>query len=89
MSETRPGSARATRPGGGPLPLSDALSRSGESDSPKRVLEEEPGVLCSHPRPGEGFYFWAKDDLAQASCSRPSEMLVECYYSRSRLSEKA
>jgi len=64
VSETRPGSTRATRPGGGPLSLSDALSRSGESDSPKRVLEEDPGMLCSRPRPGEGFDFWAKGDLA-------------------------
>jgi len=30
-------------------------------------------LLCSHPRPGEGFYFWANGDLAQASWSRPSE----------------
>jgi len=54
------------------------LSRSGESTSPKRVLEGEAGVLCSQPRPGEVFYFWAKDGLAQASWSRPSEMLAEC-----------
>jgi len=71
--KTRSGSARATGSDEGPLSLSDALSRSGESDSPKRVLEKKHGVLCSHPRPGEGFYFWANGDLAQASWSRPSE----------------
>jgi len=49
--------------------FSDTLSRSSESDSPKRVLEEEPGVLCSRPRPCEEVDFWVKGDLAQARCS--------------------
>jgi len=46
-------------------------------------------VLCSQPRPSEVFYFWAKDGLAQASWSRPSEMLAEHHCSRPRLGEKA
>ena len=55
------------------LVLSDALSRSGESGSPKRALEETSCGLCSHPRPGEELWFWASGGLAQASWSHPSE----------------
>ncbi|QCD92966.1 hypothetical protein DEO72_LG5g1035 [Vigna unguiculata] len=49
--------------------LSDALSRSSENGSPKRVLEETRCALCSHPRPGEGLWFWASGGLTQSSQS--------------------
>jgi len=55
------------------LVLSDALSRSGENGSPKRVLEESQCTLLASSFRRGVLYFWANDNLAQASWTRPSE----------------
>jgi len=77
------------------LVLSDALSRSGENGSPKWVLEESQCTLLASSFRRGVLYFWANDNLAQASWTRPGELdspkrgLAECHCSRPRLGEKA
>jgi len=66
--DAHPASVSSSSPRRRALVLSDTLSRSGESDSPKRVLEENLVPSASRSRSGEGDS--PRRELAECPCHR-------------------